>query len=194
MAGPTKAEWRTRARAARAALSFDDPTEVAALADFLGSVERGAPRVLVYRAIAGREVDLAPLLAEQHLGPFALTRTPEPSQRHPDDLTIHPLGSDEERHRYGFTQPIATAPIVDDVEIGVVLVPGLAFDRRGGRLGNGRGYYDRLLARLGPDVVRVGITGGYVVAELPVDEHDVTMTHLSGPFGVLPVPLDDPIE
>jgi 5-formyltetrahydrofolate cyclo-ligase len=82
--------------------------------------------------------------------------------------------------------------VVPDGAIDAVVVPGLAFDRLGNRLGHGAGYYDRLLARVRPGIPLVGVTGGYVVAELPTEDHDVAMTHLCGPFGVLGVPLPDP--
>lgn len=190
----TKADWRRRARQARAGIAFDDPRHCQELARFLSSDQRPPGWVVGYRAMAG-EVDLAPLFCRPELGPFAVTRTPESG----DDLTVHPLDSPTERHRYGFDQPVAGAAVVPDDAIAVVLVPGLAFDRRGGRLGWGRGYYDRLLARLqardGPGqqpVVFVGVTGGYIVAELPTEPHDVTMTMLSGAFGVAPVPLPEP--
>ncbi len=69
-------------------------------------------------------------------------------------------------------------PTGDDVtsidEIELVVTPGVAFDRRGGRLGRGRGYYDRLLAST--RAVKVGV--GYdfqLVDEVPVEPHDVTM-------------------
>ncbi len=84
--------------------------------------------------------------------------------------------------------------MVPDADIAVVLVPGLAFDRLGTRLGHGAGYYDRLLARMPPGIPLVGVTGGYVVAELPAEPHDIVMTHLVGPFGVLSTPLGEPVD
>ena len=186
----TKADWRRRARQARTGLpGVDDPGHCAALASFLAGPDRPPGWVVGYRAMAG-EVDLAPLFARPELGPFAVTRTPDEGR----DLTIHPLDAPTERHRYGFDQPVAGASEVPDGEVAVVLVPGLAFDRRGGRLGRGRGYYDRFLFRLPGPARFVGVTAGYIVAELPTEPHDVAMTHLAGLFGVAPVPLPEPVE
>ncbi|MEM9131485.1 MAG: 5-formyltetrahydrofolate cyclo-ligase [Actinomycetota bacterium] len=177
-----KDEWRRRAKAARARLRVEPEQHLDGLASFLTSVDGW---VVVYRAL-GDELDLAPAFDRMGRDRLALTRTPAEG----NDLTVHPLDGPTERHRYGFDQPTAEAPVVADVDIGAVLVPGLAFDREGRRLGRGAGYYDRFLARLGPSTLRIGITGGYLVAQLPVDAHDVAMTHLSGAFGVASVPLD----
>lgn len=193
MAGPTKHEWRRRASAARASIVIDHAAHCEVLAAHLralrgDSASIGEPGWVVgYHAMDG-EVDLAPLFAAADVGPFAVTRTPETGSA----LTVHPLRSPTERHRYGFLQPTAAAPVVADDLIAAVLVPGVAFDRLGGRLGRGAGYYDRFLARLDPSTPKIGITGGYVVAELPTDPHDQPMTHLCGAFGVLSVPLPDP--
>lgn len=135
--------------------------------------------VLAYRALPG-EVDLDPLIDEEPAR-FALTRTPEEGE-----LTLHPASSPTERHRYGFEQPIAAAAAVPADDVAVVLVPGLAFDRRGGRLGRGRGHYDRLLARFDPATALVGVTTEAAVIELvPVEPHDVAMTHLATERGVV---------
>lgn len=185
----TKADWRRRATQARAAITIDSKHHCEGLARFLlsGSVQPGW--IIGYQAMRG-EVDLNPLFTRPDIGPFGVTRTPDDGSA----LTVHPLDSPMERHRFGFDQPVAEAPVIDADRVAAVLVPGLAFDRMGGRLGRGKGYYDRLLARLKPDTVLVGITGGYIVAELPIDAHDIAMTHLAGEFGVAPVPLDEPVE
>jgi 5-formyltetrahydrofolate cyclo-ligase len=188
----SKADWRRRATRARAALAVDSRRHCEGLAQFLASGRAsGAIRpgwVVGYLAMPG-EVDLSTLFEAEHLGPFAVTRTPDDGQ----DLTVHPLDSRRERHPYGFEQPVAGAPVVPGDEIAVVLVPGLAFDRLGGRLGRGKGYYDRFLAGL-DGTLFVGITGGYIVAELPTEDHDVVMTHLAGEFGVACSPLPEPLD
>ncbi len=55
----------------------------------------------------------------------------------------------------------------------VAVLPGVAFDRAGGRLGHGGGHYDRLAARLRPDCLRVGIAfEQQVLDEVPREPHD----------------------
>ena len=56
--------------------------------------------------------------------------------------------------------------------VGVVLVPGLAFTKKGGRLGYGGGWYDRLLAKE-PLAAKLGVAYGFqVVEDLPRESHD----------------------
>jgi 5-formyltetrahydrofolate cyclo-ligase len=55
----------------------------------------------------------------------------------------------------------------------VVIVPALAVDREGRRLGRGGGSYDRALARIGPSILTVALLyDGELVWEVPVTEHD----------------------
>ena len=123
------------------------------------------------------EIDLDPLLDEFRC---TVTRT-WPHGR----LTVHRADVRMERHRWGYVQPVADAPELPLDEIGAVLVPGVLFDRRGGRLGHGAGYYDRLLPRLPADAILIGVSAeGRLVDELPTDAHDVRMTHLATETGV----------
>jgi len=75
---------------------------------------------------------------------------------------------------YGVHEPVRTArrPVrLRDVHL--VLVPGLAFDRRGHRLGHGHGYFDRFLARLPKATPTVGLAfRSQLLDRLPVAAHD----------------------
>ena len=55
----------------------------------------------------------------------------------------------------------------------IILVPGIAFDPQGHRLGRGKGYYDRFLAAH-PDIYKIGVCFDFQkVPEVPVDEFDI---------------------
>lgn len=62
----------------------------------------------------------------------------------------------------------------------VALIPGLAFDTRGGRLGYGAGVYDRLLTKLRPGTLRVGLAFDCQVLRepLPQESHDLLMDYV----------------
>ena len=86
--------------------------------------------------------------------------------------------------RYGIPEPPADAPALSPETLGgarvIVATPGLGFDRRGGRLGRGKGYYDRFLssareaaARHGGSLVACGLCYAMqVVDEVPMGEGD----------------------
>lgn len=187
--GTSKVDLRDRARANRLSLRVDHGRVRAGIEHFVrtrrstGEIPQAA-WVVTFAAMPG-EPDLAGLDIAAGVGPIALTRTPDEGRR----LSIHPIDGELETHRWGYRQPVASAPTIADDDVAVVLVPGLAFDRRGGRLGHGAGYYDRFLARLSPTVIRVGVSDGFILDEVPSDEHDVPMTHLATEAGVVPLPL-----
>lgn len=85
---------------------------------------------------------------------------------------VHPPEGDLQPSPLGVPEP--TGPPVAPTTLDVVVVPGLAFDRRGHRLGYGVGFYDRFLAILPPAAATVGVClASQLVDRLPVDEHDV---------------------
>ena len=90
---------------------------------------------------------------------------------------------------FGALEPAAGEPVGPE-EIDVVVVPGLAFDRRGHRVGYGGGFYDRFLGRLRPNALTVGICFSVqVVDEVPHGRGDrpvdlvVTEQGLNGESG-----------
>jgi 5-formyltetrahydrofolate cyclo-ligase len=92
-------------------------------------------------------------------------------------LELHAL-SDPEREivagHMGIPEPLPESPRVPRDAIDFVLVPGVAFDLAGRRLGYGGGYYDRLLPLLSPHLARVaGAFELQVVYRVPAAPHDI---------------------
>ncbi len=96
-----------------------------------------------------------------------------------DDLTFHQVLHSQELvpGAFGVAEPSSECLRVVDEEIDLVVVPGVAFDRRGHRLGYGKGYYDRFLAARHDAGGRlVGFCYDFQLVEsLPVEKHDVPM-------------------
>ena len=64
----------------------------------------------------------------------------------------------------------------DDIDL--ALIPGVAFDHEGHRMGRGRGYYDRFLPRL-TRAVKVGICHAWrIFPVIPAEEHDIAMDYV----------------
>ena len=83
----------------------------------------------------------------------------------------------------GVREPAGEPATLDDID--AIVVPGLAFDRSGRRLGQGGGHYDRLLARLPRRSARIGLClACQVVAEVPADERDEAVDLLVTEDGV----------
>ena len=79
-------------------------------------------------------------------------------------------------------EPHAGAPTLRPAAVDVLLVPGLAFDATGNRLGHGGGHFDRLLARVRRGAVVVGIAlDEQVVATVPTAGHDHPVSVLVTP-------------
>jgi 5-formyltetrahydrofolate cyclo-ligase len=149
---PTEARLQQRAllrRAGRALRRGLEPAQrrsaqQAAARHFLSLLRlRTLPRVAGYLAAPG-EFDPAPLLAAaQRRG--ARLYVPRLSRVHAAGMGFAPLAPPLRRNRYGLLEP-AALPSISLQYCNVVLVPLVAFDRRGCRLGMGGGYYDRALA------------------------------------------------
>jgi 5-formyltetrahydrofolate cyclo-ligase len=78
---------------------------------------------------------------------------------------------------------------LDPNAITLVLVPGIAFDRQGGRLGFGGGYFDRLLAGM-PKAYKLGLAFSLQISDdpLPMGSHDIRMNAIVTEQGFISIP------
>ena len=172
-----KQRLRAWARARCAELPDVSPAVTAHLARWLR--ERGVRRVLAYRALPG-EPNLEALAGEFELLTTRTVWRPEPR------LTLHAWEHATQVSKLGVLEPPPGTPEIPLERVEAVLVPGLAFDERGGRLGYGGGFYDRLLPLLG--VPKIGVVpAALIVAELPHEAHDARVDLLATETGVRPV-------
>lgn len=84
---------------------------------------------------------------------------------------------DLEQGAFGIMEPTGEL-FTDYDDIDVAVIPGMAFDREGHRLGRGKGYYDRFLTQL-PHTYKIGICFPFqLVDHVPTDAHDILMNEV----------------
>jgi 5-formyltetrahydrofolate cyclo-ligase len=83
------------------------------------------------------------------------------------------------RGPYGILEPSSRTACVCPAEIDLLIVPGLAFDRQGGRIGFGKGYYDRFLSQLPAMTCACGLAFAcQIVPCVPRLPHDICMQYI----------------
>jgi 5-formyltetrahydrofolate cyclo-ligase len=186
-----KVELRERIRLLREGLSPEDRSRRSgAVAEALFGLPevRGAGVVALFSSF-GSEIDTAPIIERAHaegrrvLLPYLDEGVMEVAEHRPgDDLVPSSYGPAEPSRREA----------VDPGEVDAAVVPGLAFDRRGRRLGYGAGFYDRWLRRLRPNASRIGIGFSFqVVDRVPADGSDERVDVVITDEGVIRVRGDE---
>jgi 5-formyltetrahydrofolate cyclo-ligase len=182
-----------KAAARRAARAARDSLEPAARKDASAAASRALlalpelARVCSLLAYFALPAEINPLEAVSALRArgvaFAYPRVAAPGV-----LELHVVSDERELEpgTFGLSQPPKTAPVLEPGLVDAVIVPGMAFDRRGARVGYGGGYYDRLLPRLRSDCLRIGFAfDEQVLADVPAEPHDALMDLIVTPTRVI---------
>jgi len=173
-----RAELRSQFKQRRDALSCEQRYSANQhIADYLSQLDElnGADCIAAFAGTIS-EVDLTPWITE-HLsagGRIALPRVGFGGQMTFHD---HRLEIPLEPNRFGILEPSAASPHLSPSDIQAVLVPLVAFDRDGHRLGMGGGYYDRFLPNLGGQVPIIGVAFACQLSAhpLPSESWDVPL-------------------
>jgi 5-formyltetrahydrofolate cyclo-ligase len=84
-----------------------------------------------------------------------------------------------EERGFGFAEPALTAKEASRGELDVIIVPAIAIDPTGHRIGYGAGFYDRTVVRFAPPALTIGVAFDFqLVAEVPFTEHDVALGYV----------------
>lgn len=134
------------------------------------SVDRPLAYALLYAALPG-EVDTAPIDVALRARGVAVAYPRVVGAR---QLMLHLAAPEGLRaSRNGIREPDAAAPVLPPARVDLMVVPGLAFDAAGCRLGFGGGYYDVLLSQA-PEALRCGLCHPFQLLErVPAEAHDV---------------------
>lgn len=144
-------------------LEWRDASVVALYMAVRGEADCG---LLLLQAWRARKKVLLPLCSPDKQGEMRFVSCPGPSNLRPG--------------AYGILEPVEDENDSGDHVPDLIVVPGLAFDCRGNRLGMGGGYYDRLLAKQQyANSLSIGFAFSFQVVEnLPVSEQDVPVRAL----------------
>lgn len=125
------------------------------------------------------EVDIMPL-NQMILDKDAILCIPRTIDRFKmDAVNIKNLQSNLIKSRFGVVEPATSAKAIDIEKIDLVLVPGVAFDKEGNRIGYGKGYYDRFLEQCNDNTEFWGIAYSFQVFDrIPHTPSDVRLNRV----------------
>lgn len=182
-----KAQLRAEMKARRAELSPEEHAGQAAQAAHVlcALPQWRSARVVCLYASFKHELSTQVLLRRALAEGKALVL---PRARPDGTLSLHQvtdLGALASSH-LGILEPAPTAPNCPVTDVDLFLVPGLAFDAEGHRLGYGAGFYDRLLSQARPSAITLGYGFAFQVCpEVPTEAHDQRLQAVVTPAGVV---------
>ena len=168
-----KKELRKEIRARKRDIPVDELREMSRLLckRLLANERLGnASTVMMYYPL-GDEVDVTPVI-EQLAESGKTVVLPQVTGEAEMVLRRYTGKADLREGAFGIMEPCGEL-FTDYEAIDVAIIPGMAFDRHGNRLGRGKGYYDRFLPLLPTRVYKIGVCFPFqLLDDIPMEEHD----------------------
>ena len=95
---------------------------------------------------------------------------------------------------FGIDEPVGDGVLAKEIkDLGAVILPGLAVDVNGTRLGKGKGFYDRVLSQISEDVKRIVLLFDLeFILEIPKESHDMGVHTIATPYRSIHFTTPDP--
>ena len=150
------------------------------LCDRLKPQLQSARTILFFAPLPG-ELDLWPLLEESvPAGKTVALPWFDPATQTYRARRVENLAGEIVTGKFGVREPAASCREIPSDQFDLVLVPGVAFDLSGHRLGRGKGFYDRLLAKISG--VKCGVSYDFQLLEkIPAEPHDAKVNYILTP-------------
>ena len=184
-----KAELRARVLAAREAMSpFTESQSIGALAELMYSLPVDLPAGATVAAYVATKrepggIDMLEALADQ--GYRVILPVVPPGEARPLQWGVYDGERSLETGRWNLLEPLGPPWLDPEAlhEAALILVPAVAVDRRGARLGRGAGYYDRTLAGVTAPIVAVVHDDEVLDGNVPEEDTDVRVNWILTPTG-----------
>lgn len=176
-----KAGLRSKLRAALVKIS--PAVRTVESADLRGrlNAEMQSARTILFFAPLPDELDVWPLL-EESLADGKIVALPffDPGKKTYSARWINNPAQEIVAGKFGVREPLSTCAQIPLEEFNLILVPGMAFDLHGNRLGRGRGFYDRLLKTAGG--IKCGVAYDFqLLDKIPTEPHDAKVDFILTP-------------
>ena len=179
----SKLALRRQVREQLKALTEAQRAEASAKARALLAVQarwQNAQSILLFAPLPD-EPDLWPLIAEAlHAGKLVALPRFDPATKKYLVCQIRNPAEDLVSGQFGIREPNNYCPTLPLNRLDLILVPGVAFDLHGRRLGRGKGFYDQLLADVRGQTCGVAFDE-QIVADIPMEPHDIPLNCILTP-------------
>jgi 5-formyltetrahydrofolate cyclo-ligase len=139
-------------------------------------------RAVLFFAPLPDEPDILSLVSEAiSAGKHAVLPRYSPVSQQYETCRVLDLACDLQPAKFGILEPMPSCAVFDAKHLDLILTPGVGFSLAGGRLGRGKGFYDRLLAEV--PGYKCGVAFDWQLAvEVPAEPHDVRLNCILTPL------------